>query len=487
MRTISIIFIILLAISAPFFLALDPEVNFDSVLTKYLPIISKESDIAYNVSSLEVSDFGKIKDQWLASSTINSFIEINFSQMMLRLFKQGKVFKEYPVLARGNEPIWGGTPVGAYKIGSKITQAFAFGEGLYMPYALQIYGKFWIHGVPYFPNGKKVFSRYSHGCVRLEDQNAKDLFKYVESGMPIVLIDRERDDFNYHQYLGSKSSRQGADLVEGTNRIAISGEQTLNAILPPKLSAENFLIVDLHNDNVLASKDADQEKSIASLVKLMTAVVVAENVDLRRSINVQKDILSRGYGVTQGLEIGKRFRVIELLNPLLIESSNDAGELLAEFLGRDKTIEMMNTKAKSMGMTKTSFVDPTGFEKDNISTAKDIYYLTRYIYFNLSPLFKISKSQETETFGSIDLTPKNYRNKNIFYKHPSFLGGKIGYLNESGKTASFIFEVISPRGEKRQIVLVLLNSKDLLLDTKKFFDWFKDIYGFTLKKSLDYF
>jgi D-alanyl-D-alanine carboxypeptidase len=234
-------------------------------------------------------------------------------------------------------------------------------------------------------------------------------------------------------------------------------------------------VADLDSGFVFSEKDSQKQFPIASITKLMTAIVVSENVDLRKSILVEKKMLE-AYGSTKGLEAGKSFRVVELFYPLLIESSNDAAEVLSYFLGREKTIKLMNEKAKAILMEKTNFTDPSGFDLKNISTAQDLFYLGRYVLNTRPLLLEIGKGKEVKSFGQIKFDIKNLWNKNVFINDPNFVGGKTGYLKESGQTAIFIFRL----GE-RNILISLLDSENTESDTQKIYKWLQENYFINYK------
>jgi hypothetical protein len=247
-----------------------------------------------------------------------NFLEVNLDEMKVRLFKDGISIKEVPILTKGDPQGWGGSAVGLYKIISGHKIGFSVVARVYMPYALHYYGKYYLHGEPYYSWGGKLISSVSGGCLRLRDKDAKAIYELTKLGMPVLVIDKMRDAFVY----------PSKDLTEF-----------------PQLSAESYLVADLDSGYVLAEKNSQEQLPLASLTKLMTALVIAENVDLRKSILVKEEML-QAYGSTKGLEKGKRFRVVELFYPLLIESSNDAAEVLSYFLGKEKTIKLMNEKDK---------------------------------------------------------------------------------------------------------------------------------------------
>jgi len=419
-----------------------PETSFYNPSNSFLPT-NLDDTMKSPVYLKEISD---IKNDFISES--KNFLEINFSEMEVRLYQEGKLIKEVPILAVGDPQSWGGSAAGLYKIMSGNKLSFSIVSEVYMPYALRYYGKYYLHGEPYYPDGKKLISSVSGGCIRLSDKDAKDIYELTELDMPVLVIDKEKD---YYQYPNKKLS----DF--------------------PEISAESYLAADLDSGFVFAEKNSDEKLPIASLAKLMTALVVAENVDLRKSMLVEPEML-QVYGTTQGLEAGKRFRVVELFYPLLIESSDDAAEVLGYFLGRGKTIKMMNEKTKAILMGNTEFVDLRGFDAKNVSTARDLFHLARYILNNRPPLLEITKGKQVRSFGEVRFNVKDFWNENVFIDDPSFVGGKTGYLPQSKYTGIFIFKFLTEDEKSRNIVIILLGSGDNQTDTQKIYKWLSENY-----------
>ena len=401
-----------------------------------------------------LEDLTPIKESLLLNEV--SFLEIHLSDMKTRFYETGVLEKEVPILTKGDSKKWGGTPAGLYELKSKSWLAFSSISEVYMPYSLGFYGAYYIHGEPYYPGGRPVISKFSSGCIRLLDPDAKTIYKLMEKGMPVLVIDKENDDYEY--------------------------QTTHPAEKEPDISANNYLVADLDSGFVFIEKNPQVEAPIASLTKLMTATVVIENYDQRKSILVQPWMLTT-YGSTQGLETGKEFRMGELLYPLLIESSNDASEVLSYFLGREKTIGLMNEKTKSILMEKTSFIDPSGLDAENVSTAQDLFYLARYILNNRIPLLKISRGERVTSFGKVYFDLESLKNKNIFFKHPNFVGGKTGLTAASEHMGLFIFrfplETDNGIEMERKIAIILLGSPtsgNLEKDTQNILNWLKENY-----------
>ncbi|MDO8633606.1 MAG: L,D-transpeptidase family protein [Candidatus Wildermuthbacteria bacterium] len=378
-----------------------------------------------------VTGYEKVKADLLSKE--GSFLEVNFPEKTIRGYTNGSVEKETSILAIGDPQGWGGTPAGLYSVLSGYELGFSSIARVYMPWAMQFYGKYYLHGEPYYPGGQKRITDVTGGCVQSSDQDAKTMFEFASVGMPVLVIDHENVPYEFTRELD----------------------------LPfPALSAASYLVVDLDSGQVLAEKDALATRPVASLTKLMAAVVVVEQSDLRKSITVRPSMLE-AYGSTEGLTKGKSFRLVELLYPMLIESSNDAAETVSGFLGRARTIELMNEKAKAISMNSSGFVDPSGFEKENVSSAEDIFRLLRYIYYNRPPILEITKGKEVNAFGDVRFT--DLESKNIFADHSWFMGGKTGFIKASGYTGAFLFR-IPINGKERTFAVVLLGSVAYLGD-----------------------
>jgi serine-type D-Ala-D-Ala endopeptidase (penicillin-binding protein 7) len=147
---------------------------------------------------------------------------------------------------------------------------------------------------------------------------------------------------------------------------------------PGGVYARNAVVIDLATDKVLFEKHSEQTVPIASLTKLMTALVFLEQQpDLRRSVEVTRDEI-RGGGHTQ-LWNRERVALYDLLHMSLMNSDNVATRVLAREsgLGSGEFVARMNDKARDLGLTNTRFAEPTGLDNRNVSTAVDVAKLVR--------------------------------------------------------------------------------------------------------------
>lgn len=417
-------------------------------------VIEKQSDLFADLPVLRVKGkeppFLKLFEEKRKEFLLNKidFLEVNLAEMKIKLYKDGFKIKEVSILTKGDPQGWGGSAVGLYQILSGNILSFSAASDVYMPYALHYYGKYYIHGEPFYFGGEKLDSSVSGGCLRLSEEDAEVIYQSTELGMPVLVIDKASVEADY-------SSKKISQF--------------------PEISAQGYLAADLDSGYIFAEKNSQKQYSMASLTKLMTAIVVAENMDLRRPILVEEKMLE-AYGSTKGLEAGKWFRVVELFYPLLIESSNDAAEVLSSFLGREKTIKLMNEKAGAILMEQTRFVDPSGFDPENISTARDLFYLARYLINNRPPILEISRGEKVASFGNIDFKTEDLWNKNIFITDPTFIGGKTGFIKSSKNTGIFIFRFVDQEEKEHRVAIILLSSEDNKANTQRVYKWLQDNY-----------
>ncbi|MEK7172499.1 MAG: serine hydrolase, partial [Patescibacteria group bacterium] len=159
------------------------------------------------------------------------------------------------------------------------------------------------------------------------------------------------------------------------------------------ISAESFLIVSVSkqgHDTVLLEKNSSSELPLASVTKLMTYSVASEFYKNEQDIVITKEAAQQANTLNALLE-GDTLRVNELIPIMLIESSNDAAFALTKVIGEEGFLDLMNFKAKELGLTNTRFYNPTGVDPEarnmpqdqiNYSTASDIAKLTKNLIFN---------------------------------------------------------------------------------------------------------
>ncbi|MDO8430402.1 MAG: serine hydrolase [Candidatus Taylorbacteria bacterium] len=225
------------------------------------------------------------------------------------------------------------------------------------------------------------------------------------------------------------SADNGKEIIE-------SAKNSLPKTVQVKVSAKAYTVIDLDRNAIILEKNEEKLMPIASITKLVTAVVSKKLLNQNQSVVLTRGALST-YGNEARLREGEKLKVEELLYPLLIVSSNDASEIMAQSYprGRKAFIQEMNNWVNSIGAYRTYFTDPSGLSARNVSTAKDLSIITKWIIENEPDIFDItllkSKTIRTHT----------WTNPTHFLNLTSYAGGKNGYTPEANRTSVALFRL----------------------------------------------
>ena len=247
-------------------------------------------------------------------------------------------------------------------------------------------------------------------------------------------------------------------------------ENELNSNLKkPEITAVSALLFDLTTNRILFSKNPKEKLPMASLTKIMTAVVALGNKKPDDKYLVRKEHLVGEDAM--GLSENEVLSLKELLYGLILHSGNDSAETIAGNFpnGRAGFIKAMNDKAKSLGLSDTNFTNPTGLEGDGkqYTTAYDLLVITNYA---------ISKFPEfNEVVSTFDYqiprtkTHKAYSLKNetnLLTSYPGVRGVKTGYTSEAGECLVTYLEY-----KNHKILGILLNSQNRRGEMKDLLDF----------------
>jgi D-alanyl-D-alanine carboxypeptidase (penicillin-binding protein 5/6) len=200
---------------------------------------------------------------------------------------------------------------------------------------------------------------------------------------------------------------------------------------------------------------------IASVSKLMTSVIALEKLGAEKEIEIGASAVATE-GTTGGFKAGEIFKVEDLIKAMMIVSSNDAAIALAEKLDKENFSALMNQKAKELGMNDTYYEEPSGLSFLNQSTANDLIKLANYIYNNHPLILEISRQKEIEITELKSKKSRKLLNIDRFAGQPDFIGGKTGYIDESGRNLIAFFN------KNGKIVLtVVLGAENAFDETKK--------------------
>lgn len=224
----------------------------------------------------------------------------------------------------------------------------------------------------------------------------------------------------------------------------------------PKLRSSIALIYDITDQRAIYSKNEDTVTPIASISKLMTAMVVLDaKLPMDEDIRISKQDADMLKGTHSRMRFGMTLTRGELLKLALMASENRAAAALARTYpgGTEAAVAKMNAKARELGMKDTHFLDPTGLNSGNVSTAQDLVKMVLAAQ-EYAPIheFTTSTSHMVEPAG---YSPLRYNNTNPLVKNASWDIGlsKTGYISEAGRCL-----VMKATINQRPVVIVLLDS-----------------------------
>lgn len=250
----------------------------------------------------------------------------------------------------------------------------------------------------------------------------------------------------------------------------------------PEITAKSALIYDTTTNKVLYAKDFHKRLPMASLTKIMTAVIALENKKSGDRYAVSKDDLvgENSMGLTPGEIVSQE----ELLYGLILVSGNDAAEVLASNFarGRNAFIDTMNNKAKSLGLVDTNFTNPSGLEGDGqqYTTVYDLLVITNYALSEF-PLFREvaltfqHSIYQTDTHKAFFLENET----NLLSSYPGVKGVKTGYTPEAGLCLVTYLDY-----EGHKIIGILLGSNNRRQEMKDLLDYSLKELGITPPEHL---
>jgi serine-type D-Ala-D-Ala carboxypeptidase (penicillin-binding protein 5/6) len=242
----------------------------------------------------------------------------------------------------------------------------------------------------------------------------------------------------------------------------------------PSLSASGALLLDSESGEEIFSRSADIPRPMASLTKMMTALITLEAHSLDDVLTTPSFIDDIG-GSTIGLSEGERMTVESLLYALLLPSANDAAFTLASKPSLPLFVRRMNQRAKTLGLRSTHFQNPAGLDHpEQFSTPRDLAWLS--LAFLRNPYLRAMVETKTSSIQSVvrgDEKPREYslRNTNeLLHSDARVFGVKTGTTTGAGECLVILFE------EKgRRFLLVLLGSKNRYTDALKVMSAVRDV------------
>jgi D-alanyl-D-alanine carboxypeptidase len=248
------------------------------------------------------------------------------------------------------------------------------------------------------------------------------------------------------------------------------------------------IAIDADTGTILHYQNAREKRSIASLTKIMTAIVALEEIeDLKKeTVTIDRDALSQigtrvgcpgsGRCVSNRLRLGEKISAWNLFQAMVMNSTNDAAVALGNHIAgsQEKFAKLMNEKAKEMGLKDTHFCNPSGLDDDDnpgacYSTAYDIARISAYS-LQYDEIWDTMKIKEKEIYSADGQIKHRIVNTDILIDQMSnCMGGKTGFTYEAGK--SLMTAAHHPIDKDVKVIGVVLDNYYRWADMKKLLNW----------------
>lgn len=289
-------------------------------------------------------------------------------------------------------------------------------------------------------------------------------------------------------FIGFSNKKSGSVLGSSINNFYL--EKTVKiyqnptkdpSSVDPRIYADSVVLIDARTKYPLYEKNPEKPIPVASITKIMTAIVTLDKFDLGEVVEIKKD-QTEVIGSKVFLKEGEKITVENLLYCLLMNSGNDAAKTLATFkTPQGEFIKAMNEKAKELGLKSTEFKDPAGLDDTGHSSARDIAILFSY-GLSRDDFTKIVSTSE-KTVASVDGSEiHELKNSNRLTTGEipldGIIGGKTGFTPDAGHTL-----VSAAEKDNNRIVGVVLNTLNSSVsasaeEMKKLLEWGFQSYVF---------
>lgn len=250
---------------------------------------------------------------------------------------------------------------------------------------------------------------------------------------------------------------------------------------PPDLIAGGAgIIIDADTGTILYGKDMEKKMPLASLVKIMTAVITLEHKSFSDYATVTAEADAIGEN-EMGVSEGEAYTIEELMYGLLLNSGNDAAYTLAENVAgsSEEFVQWMNRKASELGLKNTEFFDPSGLDDRSYTTVLDLAVLTEYAMRHKEFREIVATVEKELPYSDLHKYLYLENQTNLLTTYPGVVGVKTGYTEEAGLCLSTYAE-----NSGKRLVGIVLNSIDRKGDMILMLDYGFSQYGITVEHHL---
>jgi len=233
-------------------------------------------------------------------------------------------------------------------------------------------------------------------------------------------------------------------------------------------NVDALIAKDMNSKELIFSKDAQKINQPASLTKIMTATLAIESGRMNDVVTITKEMISVE-PTKAGLRVGEKFYLRDLVKAAMVMSANDAAMAIGVYLGDgdvDKFANMMNQKAKKIGMRNTNFTNPCGFDIGNhYSTAQDLLAMSEYAIKNSS--FNEMAKLKRHDFQAINTKKRYaaYTHNKLLNSYKYAVGIKTGYTQKAGPCL-----IARAKNGNKDVLIVMLNSEQRWKNIKLILD-----------------
>lgn len=398
-------------------------------------------------------------------------IAVDLNTMELALYEDGIREKTYPILSRGRVGTAWETPTGKYTIETKEPKHLSSIGGTWMPYSMQFYGNFFIHGWPTYKNGTNVPVGYSGGCIRLSTADAYQVYVFAMPGTRVIV----NGGISKDAY--ATSSRYYLHMPE---QIVTAGTEKIL----PKVTAQAFVVSDAITGDVLWERGASLPLSPGGLVSLATALTAVETVDQYKIVRMGELLLGKSVLRKKTLGDADELPVGTLIYPLLYDTSDTAAKVFAREHGERKFNVYMNEKAEAIGMSATHFGGGSSLDVST-TTARDLDTLLRYTLMHKHFLIAASLSSKRTIVDNEGNDRFVWENKNPWIQNgdPLYRGGVAKEDDDGSGSAMALFDIPVSEFGDRTISVVLLDSQNLEADVSVLKQFVAEHYVYGIERK----
>lgn len=372
-----------------------------------------------------------------------TFIEVQLSALSVSVYERGELSFQAPITLVGSGS-WAEVPPGLYEVEATSSSRRSDVTGLMYPHVTLFEGNLSLHGRPVGRDGEEVEFDTENVSLLLHDEDAKKIAEVSVAGIPVLVFE---------------DAPVAESFIYETN---VAG-----------MTASAYAVSDIETGQALVAYNMKESVPIASLTKLMTALVAVETIPLEERV----PILQERYVTTLIPRLTGRYELpsLSLVRLLLVESSNEAAEVLATHIGREEFIELMNTRANALRMFTTTFTDPSGLEDGNVSSVLDLEKMVRYLH-RYRPFLLEMTAENTVATAYTEQDFRRLENFNEVSEESHFLGGKVGETTAAGQT-SVSLHSLSIGGEERVVLVTVLGSSARTRDIERLLEHVLNTYN----------